>query len=46
MTYPETIDYLCNVIGHRLTGSASLKRANEWMAERMKSWKRSRGATI
>ena len=32
------LTYLSDVIGHRLTGSASLKRANEWMAEKMKSY--------
>jgi hypothetical protein len=30
--------YLSDVIGPRLTGSANLKRANEWVAERMKSY--------
>jgi dipeptidyl aminopeptidase/acylaminoacyl peptidase len=38
---PELIPnltYLCDVIGPRLTGSESLKRANEWAAEKMKSY--------
>lgn len=30
--------YLSDVIGPRLTGSAALKRANDWTAERMKSY--------
>jgi hypothetical protein len=29
--------YLSDIIGPRLTGSAALKRANEWAAERMKA---------
>ena len=32
------ITYMCDMIGARLTGSANLKRANEWAAERMKSY--------
>lgn len=32
------LSYLSDEIGHRLTGSASLKRANEWAAEKMKSY--------
>ncbi|MCX7700587.1 MAG: M20/M25/M40 family metallo-hydrolase [Gemmataceae bacterium] len=32
------ITYLCDVIGPRLTGSENLKRANEWAAERMRSY--------
>lgn len=32
------ITYLCDMIGPRLTGSANLKKANEWAAERMKSY--------
>lgn len=30
--------YLSDVIGPRLTGSANLKRANDWAAEKMKSY--------
>ncbi len=32
------ITYLCDMIGPRLTGSENLKRANEWTAERMRSY--------
>jgi hypothetical protein len=32
------LTYLSDVIGPRLTGSAALKRANEWTAEKMKSY--------
>src|SRR5262245_15902835 len=32
------LTYLSDVIGPRLTGSANLKRANEWTAEKMKSY--------
>jgi carboxypeptidase Q len=32
------LGYLSDEIGPRLTGSANLKRANEWTAERMKSY--------
>src|SRR5262249_30887743 len=31
------LTYLSDIIGPRLTGSAALKRANEWAAEKMKS---------
>jgi hypothetical protein len=34
----ETLDYLCNVIGPRLTGSPNLWRANEWTRDRLTSW--------
>ena len=34
----KNLGYISDVIGHRLTGSASLKRANEWTAEVMKSY--------
>lgn len=34
----ETLSYLCDVIGPRLTGSPGLKRANEWTREKMASW--------
>lgn len=32
------LSYLSDIIGPRLTGSAALKRANEWTAEKMKSY--------
>ena len=32
------LGYLSDIIGPRLTGSASLKRANDWTAERMKAY--------
>ena len=32
------LTYLCDVIGPRLTGSVQLKRANDWTAERMRSY--------
>ena len=32
------LTYLSDVIGPRLTGSAALKRANDWAAEKMKSY--------
>ncbi len=34
----KNLTYLSDVIGPRLTGSTALKRANEWAAERMKSY--------
>src|SRR5262249_2843920 len=34
----KNLTYLCDVIGPRLTGSAALKRANDWGAERMKEY--------
>lgn len=34
----KNLTYLSDTIGHRLTGSKSLKRANEWTAEVMKSY--------
>src|SRR4051794_35342541 len=34
----ETMDYLCDVIGPRLTGSPALKRANEWTRDQMTSY--------
>ncbi|HVK04026.1 MAG TPA: M20/M25/M40 family metallo-hydrolase [Armatimonadaceae bacterium] len=34
----DTLMYLTDVIGPRLTGSPGLKRANEWTAEKMKGW--------
>lgn len=32
------LTHLCDAIGPRLTGSAALKKANEWAAEKMKSY--------
>jgi carboxypeptidase Q len=32
------LGYLSDIIGPRLTGSAALRRANEWAAEKMKSY--------
>src|SRR5262249_12718064 len=32
------LSYLSDVIGSRLTGSPALKRANDWTAEKMKSY--------
>jgi carboxypeptidase Q len=34
----ETLSYLTDVIGPRLTGSPQLKRANEWTRDRLQSW--------
>jgi carboxypeptidase Q len=34
----QTLDYLTNVIGPRLTGSPSMKRANEWTRDRLTAW--------
>jgi hypothetical protein len=34
----KNLEYLSDVIGPRLTGSANVKRANEWTAEVMKSY--------
>jgi carboxypeptidase Q len=34
----QTLSYLTDVIGPRLTGSPNLRRANEWTRERMASW--------
>ena len=34
----ETLSYLCDVIGPRLTGSPNLKHANEWTRDKMTSW--------
>ena len=34
----DTLDYLCNVIGPRLTGSPGAKRANQWTRETLTSW--------
>jgi len=32
------LTHLCDVIGARMTGSANLKKANDWTAERLKSY--------
>ena len=34
----QTLSYLTDVIGPRLTGSPSMKQANEWTREKMTSW--------
>ncbi len=34
----ETLSYLSDVIGPRLTGSPSMKRANEWTRDKLASW--------
>ncbi|MFL6333164.1 MAG: M20/M25/M40 family metallo-hydrolase [Pyrinomonadaceae bacterium] len=34
----ETLEYLTDVIGPRLTGSPALKRANEWTRDRLTGW--------
>jgi hypothetical protein len=34
----QTLSYLTDVIGPRLTGSPNLRRANEWTRKRMASW--------
>ena len=34
----QTLSYLADVIGPRLTGSPSLKRANEWTRDKLTSW--------
>lgn len=33
-----TLSYLTDVIGQRLTGSPSMKRANEWTKDKLASW--------
>ncbi len=33
-----TLDYLCNVIGQRLTGSPSQARASEWTRDQLAQW--------
>ena len=35
---PDDIRYLTEVIGPRLTGSSAMRRANEWMAEKMREY--------
>src|SRR5947207_4547185 len=34
----KNLTYMCDFIGGRLTGSPSLKKANDWTAEVMKSY--------
>jgi len=34
----QTLSYLTDVIGPRLTGSPNLKRANEWTKDKLASW--------
>jgi carboxypeptidase Q len=34
----QTLDYLCNVIGQRLTASPSQKRASEWTRDQLAQW--------
>ncbi len=34
----QTLSYLTDVIGPRLTGSPSLKRANEWTRDKLTAW--------
>src|ERR687884_397926 len=34
----QTLEYLTDVIGPRLTGSPALKRANEWTRGRLTEW--------
>src|SRR5437868_1928418 len=34
----DTLDYLCNDIGPRLTGSPACKHANEWTRDTLESW--------
>jgi hypothetical protein len=34
----KNLTYMCDFIGGRLTGSAALKKANDWTAEMMKSY--------
>ena len=34
----QTLEYLTDVIGPRLTGSPALKRANEWTRDRLTQW--------
>ncbi|MFN3649994.1 MAG: M20/M25/M40 family metallo-hydrolase [Armatimonadota bacterium] len=34
----ETLEYLTDAIGPRLTGSPGMKRANEWTRDRLSSW--------
>jgi carboxypeptidase Q len=34
----QTLDYLCNVIGQRLTGSPSQSRASDWTRDTLEKW--------
>src|SRR5262245_32807218 len=34
----QTLSYLTEVIGPRLTGSPNMKRANEWTRDKLASW--------
>ena len=34
----QTLSYMTDVIGHRLTGSPNMKRANEWTRDTMSKW--------
>src|SRR5678815_4097073 len=34
----QTLSYMTDVIGARLTGSPNMKRANEWTRDKMKEW--------
>ncbi len=34
----QTLSYMTDVIGPRLTGSPGMKRANEWTRDKMKDW--------
>src|SRR5262245_39969275 len=34
----QTLSYLTDVIGPRLTGSPNLRRANEWTREKLSGW--------
>jgi len=34
----DTLSWLCDVIGPRLTGSPNLKRANHWTRDRLAAW--------
>ncbi|HMJ91307.1 MAG TPA: M20/M25/M40 family metallo-hydrolase, partial [Candidatus Acidoferrum sp.] len=40
----NTLSYLCDVIGPRLTASPNLRRANEWTRDTMLSWGMTNGA--
>ena len=34
----KNLEYLADVIGPRLTGSAAMRKANDWTAERFKAY--------
>src|SRR5438876_4578782 len=36
--YMQTLSYLSDVIGPRLTASPAMKRANEWTSDKLISW--------